>query len=413
MSFALSLLVTALAVTTMDFLRIACCVCALNPFPSHWRYPSMSRLNESQAQLASHPAVGALPDHAAMRAHHRIVLLTDGYSTPYLGKTAISMLRYRTGDVVAVLDRGAAGTTAERLLGAGGTIPVVANLDDVDQPDALYIGIAPPGGKLPPEWRSVVLEALHRGLDIVSGLHDFLTDDSQYLTAANQHGCRLHDVRRNAYKSTATGLPFRPGCLRVHAVGHDCSIGKMVTTLEVWRGLTALGHDAKFLATGQTGIMISGEGVPVDCVVADFVNGAAEALVRQNEQHDYLLIEGQGSISHPSFSAVTCGLLHGTAPDGLIFCYEAGRSEVKGLDGIAIPALWDQVQAYQSLANLRHRCRFIGVAINTRRLSATDAEAEIASAEQTFALPACDVYRTGAEKLVRACVELRQELSVK
>ena len=101
----------------------------------------------------------------------------------------------------------------------------------------------------------------------------------------------------------------------------------MVTTLEVQKGLAKTGHDAKFLATGQTGIMISGDGVPVDCVVADFVNGAAEELVKQNEQHDFLLIEGQGSISHPAFSAVTLGLLHGSAPDGLIFCYEAGRKQ--------------------------------------------------------------------------------------
>lgn len=353
---------------------------------------------------------GALPDHAAMRSHRRIAILTDGCSTPFLAKTAISMLRYRQNDVVAVIDKASVGRTAQELFGAGGVIPVVAEISDVFNADSLYIGIAPPGGKLPPQWREIILEALRRQLDIVSGLHDFLTDDQEYLQLANQTGCRLLDVRRNQYKSTAQCYQFRPGCIRIHAVGHDCSVGKMVTTLEIQKGLSARGHDAKFLATGQTGIMISGEGMPIDCVVADFVNGAAEDMVKQNEQHDFLLVEGQGSISHPAFSAVTCGLLHGSAPDGLVFCYEAGREQVKGLNSVAIAPPLDQIKALELLANLRHPCRFIGVAINTRNLSPTEAEAEIERAERTFGLPACDVYRTGADKLVDACVKLRQEL---
>ncbi len=342
--------------------------------------------------------------------HNKIVILTDGYSTPFLAKTAISLLRYRTDDIAAVIDGAAAGSTAQQLLSAGGGVPVVASLADVAEADALYVGIAPPGGKLPYEWRPMILEALQRKLDVVSGLHDFLTDDDEYRSAAEQSGAKLVDVRRNKHKSTATGHRFRKGCVRIHPVGHDCSIGKMVTSLEVQRGLSAAGHDAKFLATGQTGIMISGEGVPIDCVVADFVNGAAEQLLIQNEQHDFLLIEGQGSISHPAFSAVTAGLLHGCAPDGLIFCYEAGRTQVKGLDDFDIPSMKDQMAACLAMANLRHPCRFIGIAINTRNLTAEEADAELARAEAEFGLPACDVYRTGPDKLVEACVALRKEL---
>lgn len=345
-----------------------------------------------------------------MRSHRRIVVLTDGFSTPYLAKTAISLLRYRQSDVVAVIEPSHAGQTAQELFATGGEVPVVAGIGDVVDPDSLYIGIAPPGGKMPESWRQVILQALHQKIDVVSGLHDFLTDDDEYVRLANQSGCHLIDVRRNRHKSTASRHLFPRQCVRIHAVGHDCSIGKMVTTLEIQRGLSALGHDAKFLATGQTGIMISGEGVPVDCVVADFVNGAIEALLIDNQHHDFLLIEGQGSISHPSFSAVTCGLLHGAAPDGLIFCYEAGRDQVKGLDNVDIPPLKDQIRAYELLANLRHPCRFLGVAINTRSLSDAEAEAEIVRAEHTFGLPACDVYRTGADKLVQACLELRREL---
>ena len=348
-----------------------------------------------------------------MTAHRRIVIIIDGYSTPFVAKTAISILRYRTDDVVAVIDQQAAGQTSQQLLNAGGDIPIVEALSAVNDADALYVGIAPPGGKLPDEWRPLILEALRRKLDVVSGLHDFLTDDEEYVAAAAQSGAMLIDVRRNRHKSTAKRHLFRPGNLRIHSVGHDCSVGKMVTTLEIQRGLAAAGHDAKFLATGQTGIMISGGGVPIDCVVADFVNGAAEELVQQNEQHEFVLIEGQGSISHPSFSAVTLGLLHGCAPDGLVFCYEAGREQVKGLDNVDIPPLADQMQAYESVANLRHPCKIIGIAVNTRNLTAEEADAELFRAEVKFGLPACDVYRTGADKLVQACLVLRAEVIAK
>jgi uncharacterized NAD-dependent epimerase/dehydratase family protein len=350
------------------------------------------------------------PSHSAMRSHHRIVILTDGYSSAFVAKTAISLLRYRSDDIAAVIDQTAAGQTAQALLSAGGSIPVVANLAAITDVDALYIGIAPPGGKMPDEWRSIIIDALSRNLDIVSGLHDFLNEDQEYVDLAEQSGARLIDVRHNRHKSVAACHRFRSENIRVHSVGHDCSVGKMVTTLEVQRGLADAGHDAKFMATGQTGIMISGEGVPVDCVVADFVNGAAEELVKQNEQHDFLLVEGQGSISHPAFSAVTLGLLHGTAPDGLIFCYEAGRKQVKGLADINIPSPIDQMHAYTTAANLRHPCRFIGVAVNTRNLTAKEADTEIQRAEDTFGLPACDVFRNGAGKLVQACVDLREEL---
>lgn len=342
--------------------------------------------------------------------HQRIALLTDGYSTPFLGKTAISLLRYRTGDVAAVIDQAAAGQTAHDLYRAGGEIPVVAKLADVENVDAVYIGIAPPGGKLPPEWRPIIIAAIQQGIDVVSGLHDFLTDDAEYLELAATSGARLVDVRKNRFKSTATAQPFRPGSVRIHTVGHDCSVGKMVASLEIQQGLSRLGHDAKFLATGQTGIMISGEGVPIDCVVADFVNGAAEQLVRENESHDFLLIEGQGSITHPAFSAVTLGLLHGSAPDGLVFCYEAGRQQVKGLDNIDIPPLRQQMAAFEQLANLRHPCKLLGVAVNTRTLNDEEAAAELERAEQEFGLPTCDVYRTGAEKLIQASLSLREEI---
>jgi uncharacterized NAD-dependent epimerase/dehydratase family protein len=323
------------------------------------------------------------------------------------------LLRYRTGDVLAVIDAASAGSTSQELFGVGGKIPIVKELPKESDVDALYIGIAPPGGKLPGEWRPIILEAIRRGIDVVAGLHDFVTDDAEYLSLAKQSGSRLVDVRRNTFKSTATCHRFRPGCLRVHTVGHDCSVGKMVAALEMHRGLVNRQLNSKFLATGQTGIMIAGDGIPIDCVVSDFVNGAAEQLAQQNEHYDYLLVEGQGSITHPAYSAVTLGLLHGSAPDALVFCYEAGRKQVKGFGNIDIPPMKEQMAVFLANANVRHPCKFIGIAINTRNLAPDEAMEEIARAEQTYGLPACDVYRTNAEKLVDACIAVRAEIMAK
>lgn len=347
--------------------------------------------------------------------HHRIALLTAGHSTPFLAKTAISLLRYRPDDIAAILDADHAGQNAEQLFGCGNQVPVIADLSDWQRLpdrtniDAIYIGIAPPGGKLPHAWRPLILDAIGQGIDIVSGLHDFLSCDETFQAAAHVSGAKLIDVRKNTYKETATHRQFPKSCIRIHAVGHDCSVGKMVATVELEKALLAAGEDAKFLATGQTGIMISGQGVPIDCVVSDFVNGAAEQLVAANEHHPFLLVEGQGSLAHPAFSAVTLGLLHGCAPQGLIYCYEAGRTHVKGIDHVPIVSQDAQMQAYLIMANLRFPCKFIGIAVNSRRLGDNEARQEIERMEARYQLPTCDVYRDGAHKLVQAALRLRDE----
>lgn len=350
-------------------------------------------------------------DYSSLKRYRRIVLLTDSFSTPFLAKTAISLLRYRREDVVAVLDSTEAGKTAESLFEVGDTVPVIDSIDEVNA-DALFIGIAPPGGKLPAHWHPIVAKALARGIDVVSGLHDFLSNDSELVRLASANNCRIVDVRRNSEHDTAQHARFPVQCLRIHTVGHDCSIGKMVASLEVQRELVQRGHDAEFLATGQTGIMIAGDGVPVDCVVADFVNGAAEALVQRNQHHEILLIEGQGSITHPSFSAVTLGLLHGCAPDGLILVYEVGRTEVKGLDEVPLRSLPELVDLYTSMASVRHPCRVIGVAMNGRNISATEASIERQRVSDELGLPVCDVYRDGAAVLADAVLKLQHDLQV-
>lgn len=341
--------------------------------------------------------------------YRRIVLLTEGFSTLFYAKTAISLLRYRRDDILAILDAGESGKSAQQLFGVGDSTPVVASLDGLDA-DAVFLGTAVAGGKMPESWRPIILAALARGIDVVSGMHDFLSEDPEFRLAAQRNDCCLVDIRRNNEKTTSTGEGFRSGCLRIHTVGQDCSLGKMVVSLEVQRELVARSEDAQFVATGQTGIMISGDGVPIDCVVSDFVNGSAEALVRRNESHDILLIEGQGSISHPSFSAVTLGLLHGSAPDGLIYCYEVGRETVKGLDNVPLLPHRTMIDAYQTAASLRHPACVIGIAMNSRNVSPEEADAERERIEQEFGLPVCDVYRDGAAPLANAVLHLRKEL---
>ncbi|QDV64860.1 DUF1611 domain-containing protein [Crateriforma conspicua] len=347
-----------------------------------------------------------------LRKYQRIALLTDGFSTPFLAKTAINLMRYRGDDVVAVIDRDHAGSDAGTVLGidspANAGIPVLATIDQHDI-DAVFVGIAPPGGKLPPRWDDLIAAAIDRGIDVVSGLHEFLCNRSEWVSAAERSGSRLIDVRKNDFRSVATCAAFDENCLRIHAIGNDCSLGKMVTCLEIQKGLQRRDLDAGFAATGQTGIMIAGTGIPIDCVVADFVNGAAESLTLAHQNHDVLLIEGQGSLSHPMFSAVTLGLLHGCAPDGLVFCYQPGRDFVKGLDGVAIPPLRTLMDLSVAMANLRHPCRLIGIAANTSLLSDAEAESEMQRACEEFGLPVCDVYRNGPDVLVDAVIRLKQE----
>ncbi|MCU0962879.1 MAG: DUF1611 domain-containing protein [Pirellulaceae bacterium] len=337
-------------------------------------------------------------------------ILTEGQSEPHAAKTACSVIRYRGSEVLAVIDSQQVGRTTQEVLGVGGAIPFVASLDDVPRADTLLIGIAPVGGQIPASWRGVILAAIDRGMDVVSGLHDFLADDPEFAAAAQTRGVRLIDVRRNRQRDVARRIGLRPDCLRIHTVGHDCSVGKMVAAIEITNALKRRGHSAKFLATGQTGILVEGDGVPVDCVVADFVSGAIEQLVLQHQHHDFLVIEGQGSLVHPAYSGVTLGLLHGCAPHGLILCYEVGREIVTGVPEMRIPPLGDIKRLNEVMANVMQPCAVIGIAMNGRLVSPEVAAAERQRRREEFQLPVCDVLRDGPGELVDAVLQLRKRI---
>ncbi|HTN76928.1 MAG TPA: DUF1611 domain-containing protein [Pirellulaceae bacterium] len=333
----------------------------------------------------------------------KIVCLTEGHTNPHTAKTAASVIRYRPDEAVAVLDSTHRGGDLEALLGVGRGLPIIGSLAEAPAgSNTLLIGIAPPGGKIPAEWRAIVLEAIERGMEIVSGLHDFLSDDAEFVAAAERKHVRLFDVRKNSEKTIARRVGINPNCLRIHTVGHDCSIGKMCVALEVTNALRDRGYDAKFVATGQTGIMVEGDGLPIDCIVADFVAGAAEKLVLDNQQHQILLIEGQGSLTHPSYSGVTLGLLHGSQPQGLILCYEVGREKVTGIESMTIPPLATIKSLNEQMANVMHRCEVLGIGMNSRRVTRLGMEEERARREAEFQLPVCDVYRDGPGRLADA-----------
>jgi uncharacterized NAD-dependent epimerase/dehydratase family protein len=344
-----------------------------------------------------------------MTTPRRIVIITDGHHRPDTAKTAICLIRYRPEEVVAVLDRQSAGKTCQELFGVGGQIPIIAALADAPAANTLLVGIAPPGGKIPSHWRPLILEAIARKLTIVSGLHDFLCDDAEFRTAADEYGVELVDVRRNDEHDVANRQGIRAGCLRIHTVGNDCSVGKMVVSVELAAGLNRAGLDTAFVATGQTGILVAGSGCPIDRVIADFVNGAAEKLVRANQHHDAIVIEGQGSLFHPRYSCVTLGLLHGSMPDGLILCYEMGREAFFGMETIPLPPLEKVIEFCESAANIMHPCRVIGVAVNGRRYADDAVAAECDRVSRQLGLPACDVLRQGPQPLVEAVLQLRTE----
>ena len=266
----------------------------------------------------------------------------------------------------------------------------------------LVVGVANRGGVIAPAWIRVLTEAIAAGLDLASGLHNLLRDEPELVAAAEAHGRRLHDVRVPDRRHPIANGKRRSG-RRCLAVGTDCSVGKMYTALAMEREMRARGMAASFRATGQTGILITGEGVPLDAVVADFMAGSVEWLTPDNDPGHWDLIEGQGSLFHPSYSGVTLALIHGGQPDALILCHEPTRTHLRGLPGYALPTL----EALQDLSVAMARMvnpdvAVTGVSINTAGLAEPEALAALAETEDRMRLPAVDPYRQGAARLVDA-----------
>lgn len=340
----------------------------------------------------------------------RIAILAEGSFGPFSAKTAVGVLRYSPDTVVAIVDSAHAGQTADQVLGGdiGVGVPVVADVDTAldARPDTLLIGIAPIGGKLPDTWRPGILRALEAGLTVVSGLHFFLGDDPELAEAAKAHNATIWDVRRppdELAQRIREGTPHRAGSHTVYFCGTDCNVGKMTASFELWREAQRRNVSAGFAATGQTGIMISGEGIPVDRFISDFVSGAVEAMTMDfAERYDWVFVEGQGSLMHPAYSAVTLGLLHGCAPDLLILCHQAGRTVVHGYENTPIPSLAKTREIYETAAGWLKPAQVVAVALNTYGLPDDEARAAIEAAQRETGLPTTDPVRYGAGPLLDA-----------
>jgi uncharacterized NAD-dependent epimerase/dehydratase family protein len=271
---------------------------------------------------------------------------------------------------------------------------------------SLIIGVANVGGTLNPEWLPALIEALEAGLHIVSGMHARLADNHELDAAAKRLGRRLIDVRR-----PPPGIPIASGRKRsgqrLLTVGTDCALGKKYTALVLTREFRRRGLDADFRATGQTGILIAGAGIPLDAVVADFVAGAAELLSPDADADHWDVVEGQGSLFHPSYSGVSLGLLHGTQPDVIVLCHEEGRDTILGLDDYPLPSLDEAIYMHLELARRTNpRVRCAGVSLNTAKLSAAHAHAVLAERRAQLGVPVADPMRSGPEleELVATCL---------
>ena len=264
----------------------------------------------------------------------------------------------------------------------------------------LVIGVANRGGRISDSWLDVLEQALDAGLDLASGLHNLLRDQPRLVAAAERNGRKLHDVRLPSEEYPIANGQARAG-KRVLAIGTDCSVGKMYTAMAMEKAMRAAGRKATFRATGQTGILITGGGVPLDAVVADFMAGSIEHLTPDNDPDHWDLIEGQGSLFHASFSGVTLALIHGGQPDALVLCHEPTRAHMRGLPDYALPQLEDLRDVGLTMARMVNpEVKVIGVSVNTAALHLEAAEEYLSSVEARMGLPTVDPFRQGADRLV-------------
>jgi len=337
----------------------------------------------------------------------RLALLAhDKFPDHDEAKTALGLIRYGNYDVRAVIDRSNAGRRVPDVLPDGPDAPIVARMDEVeDEVDALALGVANVGGRLDEDWRPDICEALRRGCTVMAGLHDFLQEDEEFAALAEAHDATIWDVRKPPDDlPVSRGISDEVDATVVLTVGTDCAVGKKTAALELTEAARKRGHDAAFVPTGQTGIMIAGWGTPVDAVPSDFTAGAVEQMIlEKGDDHDWLFVEGQGTIVHPGYSGVACGLLHGAMPDALVLCHTTGRTHIHGFDAFALPPLRDYVHLHEDLAHPVKPTRVAAGALNTQAVE--DGSAARAAVEQyasAIGLPAADPVRFGTDPILDA-----------
>jgi uncharacterized NAD-dependent epimerase/dehydratase family protein len=353
---------------------------------------------EGGAGAGLRPAGGAAGQG---REEKRYLILAEGHSgDPHYGKTARGVIRYAPDPTVAILDSTRAGETQDG-------IPIVATVNDAlcFNPTTAVVGVATQGGRFPPEWRELLKASISKGLDVESGLHEFISDDPELTELAARHNVELRDLRKPpAELNVPTGENLQIPARIALTVGSDCAIGKKTVALELDLEARRRGLPSVFVPTGQTGIAIAGWGIAVDAVVSDFLAGAAEQLVVEGSRRggELLFVEGQGSLSHPAYSGVTLGLIHGSAPHVFVLCHKAGATEIEGYPGHPLPSLPELIELHERIALPLRPARVACVALNTDGLDDEAAREAIAAVAEETGLPADDPVRFGAGLLLDA-----------
>lgn len=344
-----------------------------------------------------------------LTAEHRVAILLHNGLRGEQGKTGLAFLRYSEANIVAIIDQECVGESLEHLRGINRSLPIVADVPTAlaYHPDVLLIGIAPSGGQLPPAWKEDIKQAVKGGLSVVNGLHTPIRSlfEEELVLQSKQW---LWDVRKDQPQALriGSGRARFLSAKRILTVGTDFAIGKMSTSLELVKLSQNQGYGAKFLATGQGGMMISGGGIPLDAIPVDFAAGAVEKMVLEAAEvgYDFLFVEGQGSLFHPGSTAVL-PLLRGTQPTDLILVHRAEQREIRNFPEIKIPPLSEVVKLYEMLASgvgAFAEVKVKGIALNTFALDEQRAKLAIEKVSLETGLPCNDVVRFSGENLFSA-----------
>jgi uncharacterized NAD-dependent epimerase/dehydratase family protein len=339
--------------------------------------------------------------------NHRVAVLLHEGIRGSNGKTGLTFLRYGEAPVVAVIDEQCAGQSLFQQTGIPCEAPIVDSvaLALAYHPDVLLIGIAPSGGALPEPWWQEVKQAIASGLSVVNGLHTPMASNPE-LRDLLREGQWIWDIRQEPMGlGVGTGKARSLACRRILTVGTDMSVGKMSASLELHRAARFQGIRSKFLATGQAGMMIAGEGIPLDAIRVDFAAGAVEQMVmRSGEDYELLIVEGQGSLLHPG-STATLPLIRGTQPTGLVLVHRAGQTHIRRHEHVVIPALTEVIELYEQVARAGGAFApvpVVAIALNTGHLDEEGALNAIAQVQAEIELPCTDVVRFGGDVLIDA-----------
>jgi uncharacterized NAD-dependent epimerase/dehydratase family protein len=337
----------------------------------------------------------------------KYLILAEGKSgDPHYGKTMRGVVQYAPHPTVAILDSERPGETYRE-------IPIVGSVDEAlaYEPNTALVGVATQGGRFPPAWRELLKASIEAGLDVENGLHEFISEDEELAQLARHHDVELRDLRKPPPDlSVPTGENLEVPAKIVLTVGSDCAIGKKTVAVELDLEARTRGLKSVFVPTGQTGIAIAGWGIAVDAVVSDFLAGAAEWLVVEGARRggEVLFVEGQGSLVHPAYSGVTLGLMHGSAPHAYVLCHRAGSTEVEGYPGHPLPSLPELIELHERASLPLRAARVAAIALNTRGLDESEAEAAIAAAKAETGLPADDPVRFGAGRVLDSVLRFVQ-----